>query len=96
MIAKSCDVRDRHWDVNLPYLLFTYRVLAQESTKESPFFLTYGRDARIPTETVLAHARSLLEDYKEDLLSLAWELAAKNIQKAQMNQKRSYYTKEAS
>ena len=78
MIAKSCDVRDRDWDVHLPYLLFAYRVSAQESTREAPFFLLYGRDARIPTETVLSHVRSPyavdLDDYKEDLvcdLSLA-------------------------
>ena len=54
-LSKSCDVRDRDWDVYLPYLLFAYRVSAQESTKESPFF---GRDARIPTDSVLTHVRS--------------------------------------
>ena len=35
MIAKSCDVRDQDWDVRLPYLLFVYRVSAQESTREA-------------------------------------------------------------
>lgn len=97
MIAKSCDVRDRDWDIYLPYLLFAYQVSAQESTKESPFFLIYGRDARIPTDSVLTHVRSPyavdVDDYKEDLLSglsLAWELAQANIQKAQASQKRNY------
>ena len=99
MIAKSCDVRDRDWDVRLPYLLFAYRVSAQESTREAPFFLLYGRDARIPTETVLSHVRSPyavdLDDYKEDLvcdLSLAWKLASENIEKAQTAQKIAYVT----
>ena len=58
MIAKSCDVRGRDCDVHLPYLLFAYRVSAQESTRESPFVLLYGRDARIPTETVLSYVRN--------------------------------------
>ncbi len=31
---------------------------AQESTKESPFFLMHGRDPRIPTESLLAQNRS--------------------------------------
>ena len=97
MITKSCDVRNRDWDVHLPYLLFAYRVAVQESTHESPFFLLYGRDARIPTDSVLAYSRSPyavdLEDYKEDLLtemSAAWKLASDNISKAQCAQKRAY------
>lgn len=60
MVAKSCEVEDRDWDQQLPYLLQAYRVSAQESTRESPFFLLYGRDARVPTETVLKHHRNPL------------------------------------
>ena len=97
MIAKSCTVSNRDWDVHLPYLLFAYRVSAQASTRESPFFLVYGRDARLPTETVLSHVRSPymvdVDDYKCDLLcnlSLAWKLAAENIQSAQKHQKKYY------
>ena len=97
MIAKSCDVKNKDWDVHLPCLLFAYRVSGQESTKESPFFLLYGRDARIPTETVLSHKRSPyavdIDDYKEDLvsnLSEAWKLAKENIEQAQTAQKKAY------
>ena len=102
MIAKSCTVSDRDWDTHLPishlpYLLFAYRVSAQASTRESPFFLVYGRDARLPTETVLSHVRSPymvdVDDYKSDLLcslSLAWKLAAENNQAAQNRQKKYY------
>ena len=97
MIAKSCTVSDRDWDTRLPYLLFAYRASAQASTRESPFFLVYGRDARLPTETVLSHVRNPymvdIDDYKVDLLanlSLAWRLAAENIQAAQNRQKKYY------
>ncbi len=97
MIAKSCDVRDRDWDERLPYLLFAYRVSAQESTKECPFYLVYGRDARVPTETVLSYSRSPyavdLDEYKEEMtsnFSLAWKLASENISKAQAAQKKAY------
>ena len=42
MIAKSSsDGTD--WDTRLPYVLFVYPASLQESTKESPFFLPYGR-----------------------------------------------------
>ena len=97
MIAKSCDVRNRDWDDHLPYLLFAYRVSAQESTKESPFFLVYGRDARVPTSTVLTHVRSPyavdVSDYREEVLanlSTAWQLARDSLKLSQTAQKRQY------
>ena len=42
MIAKSAVARPADWDTQLPCLLFAYCASAQESTKESPFFLMYG------------------------------------------------------
>ena len=85
--SKSCDVANKDWDNHLPYLLFAYRVSAQASTRESPFFLMHGRDARVPTETVITHVRSPyavdVSDYKNDLLFTAWKLAKENIEKAQ-------------
>ena len=97
MIAKSCNVHNRDWDVHLPYLLFAYRCSAQESTKESPFFLMHGRDPRIPTESLLAQNRSPYavdaDDFKLDLvssLSLAWKLASESIESSQISQKRFY------
>ena len=96
MIAKSTtDGTD--WDTRLPYTLFAYRVSLQESTKESPFFLLYGRDPRVPTSTVLTYQRSPcavdIDDYKSELmvnLSRAWTLAQDNIKVAQRHQKTQY------
>ena len=34
------------WDRYLPEILFAYRTAAQESTRETPFFLMFGRDPR--------------------------------------------------
>ena len=101
MIARSCDIWDRDWDDHLDFLLFAYRISAQESTKESPFFLMYGRDPRITTETLLTQSRSQYaadaDDYKIDLcssFSVAWRLARENIEKAQVAQK-NYYDQSA-
>ena len=51
----------------------------------------------VPTETAVTHVRNPylvnVDNYKEDLLcnlSLAWKLAAENIQRAQKSQKRYY------
>ena len=97
MISKSCEITKRDWDDHLPYLLFAYRVSAQASSKELPFFLVHGRDARVPTQSVITHVRSSYAvdtgDYKEDLLSnlsTAWKLAKENLQKSQWSQKKQY------
>ena len=94
MLAKTVEKDERNWDHRLPYVLFAYRTSLQESTRESPFHLLYGRDARLPTEAALSHPRTCyqvdLEDYKADLvanLSDAWGLAQDNVQRAQKRQK---------
>ena len=51
MLAKTVEKNGRDWDRRLPYVLFAYRTAVQASTCESPFFLMYGCDARLPTAT---------------------------------------------
>ncbi len=58
MLAKYAERFGVNWDEHLPRLLFAYRTKPHESTGESPFFLLYGRDARIPCDAVLGTKRS--------------------------------------
>ena len=97
MIVKSAVVRPADWDTQLPGLLFAYCASAQESTKESPFFLMYGHDPRIPTSTVLSQPQSActidLDEYKTELMTnlrQSWDLAQDKIKQAQGHQKRQY------
>ena len=63
MISKVAESSGKDWDRHLPFLLFAYRVSIHDSTRESPFYLLYGRDARIPSESVLRqfhHTLSIL------------------------------------
>ena len=97
MMSKCSDSKTLEWDQQLPTLLFAYRSMVQESTKESPFFLLYGRDPRLPTESVLGTTNAAylvdMEDYRSEfLLSLAkaQKLALENIRKAQSKQKEFY------
>lgn len=38
------------WDLYLDAVLFSYRVSRHDSTKFSPFYLVYGRNARLPID----------------------------------------------
>ena len=72
MIAKCCE-KSKDWDKQLPYLLFAYRANVQDSTRDSPFFLLYGRDPRMPSDSALNSPTTPymvdLEDYKSELTS---------------------------
>ena len=71
MLAKLVTPRVTEWDERLRYVLFSYRACQQASTGESPFFLMYGRDPRLPTEDVLSPSCDLQE---MDLEKLWWAL----------------------
>ena len=97
MLSRYVEKHARDWDHYLPYMLYAYRVTAQESTRESPFFLLYGRDARQPLEEALDCPTSAymvdLDDYKSELvqgLTSAWDTAAECIKSAQNHQKSVY------
>ncbi len=88
MLAKTVDKSGRDWDTRLPYIMFAYRTSMQESTRESPFYLMYGRDPQLPTESALTvpRARELidLDSYKSEMvcsLADAWKLAQDNVLK---------------
>ena len=54
MLSKTTDSGEQDWYLKLRFILFAYRATPQASTGESPFFLLYGRDPRLPTEAALS------------------------------------------
>ena len=49
-LLKMIENEQSDWDLYLDAVLFSYRVSKQDSTKFSPFFLMYGRNARLPVD----------------------------------------------
>jgi hypothetical protein len=77
---------NKNWDDKIAPVLFAYRNKRQESTKLKPFYLTYGREARLPVDN---------EDIqKERFNQLIEELprvrnqAKEEIDKSQIKQKK--------
>ena len=48
MLCKYIGKFNRQWNKVLPYILFSYRSIPQETTGYSPFQLLYGRNPRGP------------------------------------------------
>ena len=96
MLAKKVEQSGRDWDSHLPFVLFAYRVSMQESVKESPFYLLYGRDPRLLTALdidSISKQEVDVDTYKGEIavkMDEAWELARNNIKKAQRSQKIYY------
>ena len=75
-------------------MLYAYRTSPQESTKESPFYLLYGRDPGPPTEEALSPSQSRqaveVDTYKVEIterMSAAWMVAQEYVHKVQKEQK---------
>ena len=97
MLCKLVEKRGKNWDMLLGPVLFAYCTTPHDSTGESPFFLMYGRDARLPTaldfHMPLSGCPTVETDYARELykeLKIAREIANKNIKKAQSSQKTQY------
>jgi hypothetical protein len=92
------------WDKFLPYFLFAYRDVPQESTGFSPFELMYGRNVNGPLDIIANHwlkesgynDSNLVQyvlDHRERVGKTV-QAAVKNIEKAQIKQK-LWYDKKA-
>ena len=84
------------WDLFIPYALFAYRTAVQSSTNETPFYLRYGRDPRLPIDVSLTKAQETYcntDDYRGIIAGRfldAWKLTRDNIELAQQRQKSQY------
>ena len=53
MLSMYVSQDHRDWDVLLPYMQFAYNTSTQDSTRRTPFYLIYGREARYPEDVML-------------------------------------------
>ena len=101
-LLKYVDEKQNTWDLYIESVLFSYRVSVQDSTKQTPFYLVYGRQARLPVDLQIKSIKNYFENKptiddslknRENLLENVIELrknALQNIQKAQERQKKKH------
>ena len=92
MLAKTAKKGGQE-GLECPPALCVICISIQYSTIESPFFLLYGHDPRLPTKTALTapvhHAEVDLVIYKEEVvqgLTNAWKLAQSQVRRAEDKQ----------
>jgi len=100
MLSMYVSTSQRDWDFFIPYVLLAYRTSKHESTGFSPFYLLYGRQARLPIDSALNSTIITkyidTEDYITTVttnLTEAWKLAKITLGKSQARQKKQYDTK---
>ena len=101
-IEKCANQNPADWDLYLPIALMGYRTSIQSSTKFTPFFLEFGREANLTYQDSSMFQESTLGDIAttDDIsshvaartLAISKTLAkvVTNVQKAQVGQKRNY------
>ena len=82
----------KDWDQHLPQVFFAYRVSPNATTGESPFYLLYGREPRLPilpptnlSPSVAEHRVRIVQTLEE-----AKQLIQSNTQRAQLKMKARY------
>ena len=97
MLTKVVNKKGSNWDTKLGPVLMAYRTTPQSSTGVSPFYLLYGRDAKLPSAPDFyvpkPPAVTVESDYGRELfqeLKEARELARQSIKNSQGSQKMQY------
>ena len=96
-LRAYCKGQQDDWPEILPGIMMAYQSTpATQSTQYSPFFMLYGREMRLPIDTVLQPKNHLPQDYKVHLsrilqnLEVCRKLAGENIKAAQDKYKYHY------
>jgi hypothetical protein len=96
MLTMYANENPESWCEHLPYVVFAYNTSLNASTKETPFFVVFGRDPLEPSDLKPPNRYRLGDDVWDDFnwnWHRAIEAAKENLKKAQDYQKRHYDTK---
>lgn len=90
--------KKRNWSQQIPYLVHAYNSTKNDATGYSPYFLMFGREARLPVDICFGTSPDGMDDVshsqyirnmKKDL-KRAYQLAMEEADKVHQRNKRSY------
>src|SRR5947209_1885106 len=94
-LAKVSE-KENQWDEHIEQVLIAYRTTKHATTKRTPFFMTYGREATLPIDEIeiqenISEKESILKR-TYDIINLTEEReeARSNVGKSQEKQKKRY------
>ena len=96
MLSIAVGENEKSWDLQLPFILLTYRTSVHDTTGASPFELMYGREVHLPEDVMFALPASVETagaDYKTKLkahLQHAYQLVQQHTRRQQIHQKSNY------
>ena len=79
MLSMHVSKHQREWDCFIPVLLFAYRTVLQDSTKETPLYLVHGRDPCLPLDVGLSASITKyvsVDKYKQEVVRYTQEAVA--------------------
>ena len=101
MLKAIPEREKKRWKDHLPKLAFAYNTTVNKSTGYSPFYLTFGRNPRLPVDSLFglepadavpverkSHSQ-FVKDWKHSM-EQAYEIANQNIEKSADYNKRQY------
>lgn len=94
ILSRLTSSHQEDWDLHLPYALYAYRTSVHETTRETPFFLVYGRDPMNPSDLqirqwVKGHKKT--HAYTKEIVDRLME-AKKRVRAATLKQKQKNAT----
>jgi len=82
-IAKIAKETNRLWDKCIPDALFAMRTTYQSTTQQTPFYLTYGREARRPIDNKIGNGTTSLSTWTHAEWKRIYQIQEELIPKCQ-------------
>jgi transposase InsO family protein len=100
MLSKYVNENQKNWDECLQLVMLAYRSSVQESTRQTPYFMTFGREVRLPLDIMFGgtESKESVNMYAEAVRN-SLEKAYKDVRermKVVQKRQREYYNERTS